>query len=419
MAASDEEKERLRKAIVHRDVSTVTELVKKDKGLLKTYITDRNSYEAKQTPLMMAALLGRDAAMTTLLELGGREFVGNRNNNKWTPAYFVCMWNHASTLALLLDAEAPLNPRDDSGRTPLITAALYGATECVRLLLARGGKEKLELDAQDDAEWTGLYWAAYSSNREAIELLLEAGADPAIRNEDGKTALDVAREKGHQPCIALLQAAVAQPQRPTFTEQLRAQQAKMGVLQAEAEGLRQQLTAQRAVVEQQEALRSAAARAAELERAVATQRQEREMMVKALRVGEMGAALAAERARVAAMIEAQQQTARSSSATDAAAAGTGASQALVSSSLGSGAGDGTDDGQAVRVRTDMLAGLVEAMAAHEQTFRALGERVACMLEAGEAGCSFSQLHPFEGGRGGGRGDGDGRLIAPGWALVDF
>ena len=55
-----------------------------------------------------------------------------------------------------------------------------------------------------------------------MQLLLQAGADPTIRNYDGDRALDKARLDGHQLCISLLEAAVAEPQRSRLLFKARA-----------------------------------------------------------------------------------------------------------------------------------------------------------------------------------------------------
>jgi E3 ubiquitin-protein ligase HECTD1 len=41
---------------------------------------------------------------------------------------------------------------------------------------------------------------------EMTKLLLRHGADPAQRSDDGRTALDMARENGHADIVALLSA---------------------------------------------------------------------------------------------------------------------------------------------------------------------------------------------------------------------
>jgi ankyrin repeat protein len=39
--------------------------------------------------------------------------------------------------------------------------------------------------------------AAGSGKKELVELLLQAGADPSLSAENGKTAADIARDNGH------------------------------------------------------------------------------------------------------------------------------------------------------------------------------------------------------------------------------
>jgi hypothetical protein len=47
--------------------------------------------------------------------------------------------------------------------------------------------------------------AAYWGRVDVVRLLLEYGADPSIRNRDGKTPLDLARESGHREVVSLIE----------------------------------------------------------------------------------------------------------------------------------------------------------------------------------------------------------------------
>jgi hypothetical protein len=51
---------------------------------------------------------------------------------------------------------------------------------------------------------TALMWAAGYGKVECVELLLERGADPRLRDDRGKTARDIAAEQGHQAVVAML-----------------------------------------------------------------------------------------------------------------------------------------------------------------------------------------------------------------------
>jgi ankyrin repeat protein len=63
--------------------------------------------------------------------------------------------------------------------------------EAVTTLLEAGA----EVNARDELAWTPLMIAAYSSrNPEVIKALLDAGAATELKSDEGKTALDYARE---------------------------------------------------------------------------------------------------------------------------------------------------------------------------------------------------------------------------------
>jgi uncharacterized protein len=56
-----------------------------------------------------------------------------------------------------------------------------------------------------------LHEAVEMGNSGIVQLLLNAGADRAVVDQDGKTPLQIAREKGHQKLISLLQVEPREP----------------------------------------------------------------------------------------------------------------------------------------------------------------------------------------------------------------
>ena len=56
--------------------------------------------------------------------------------------------------------------------------------------------------------YTALMWASYSyeADPRIVELLLEKGADPSVKGEDGLTALDLALRRGDREVAKLLEA---------------------------------------------------------------------------------------------------------------------------------------------------------------------------------------------------------------------
>lgn len=96
----------------------------------------------------------------------------------------------ATLLAPLLEAGVPVNMQTSDGETLLILATRHGHPETVRLLLAQGARA----DQPDSHQRTPLMEAAMANRTDLLDSLLTAGADPALTDSDGHTALDLARK---------------------------------------------------------------------------------------------------------------------------------------------------------------------------------------------------------------------------------
>jgi uncharacterized protein len=101
----------------------------------------------------------------------------------------------------LLQKGADPRHRDIYGHTALhmaVGAPPYGRgainqAECVELLLKAGS----ELEAETKDGGTALASAAWFGCAPAVEVLLNAGADPTRRDSKERTPADLARERGH------------------------------------------------------------------------------------------------------------------------------------------------------------------------------------------------------------------------------
>ncbi len=102
----------------------------------------------------------------------------------------------AAAVAGLLDAEPGLAaPRGGHADDPVALAARLGHVAVLRLLLERGAQASAEGDPREAP--TAMMQAAAAGRQDAIALLLEYGADPALRDREGRSAADYATEAGH------------------------------------------------------------------------------------------------------------------------------------------------------------------------------------------------------------------------------
>ena len=91
---------------------------------------------------------------------------------------------------LLLAKGADINAVDRLQKNAMTYAAGQGQTDIVVLLLKAG----VDPNAVYAHDLTALMWAAGYGKTDTVKALLAAGAKPALKDDRGKTALDIARE---------------------------------------------------------------------------------------------------------------------------------------------------------------------------------------------------------------------------------
>jgi ankyrin repeat protein len=124
-----------------------------------------------ESALMLAAFAGDLALCETLVDRDA-----DVNKPGWTPLHYAATNGHVAVMQFLLDNFAYIDAASPNGSTPLMMAAMYG-------------------------------------NSSAVKLLLEAGADPSLRNSQGLGALEFAQQAKKEESAAII-AAFIRAQRP-------------------------------------------------------------------------------------------------------------------------------------------------------------------------------------------------------------
>jgi ankyrin repeat protein len=138
---------------------------------------DVNAAEPRggQTALMWAAAEGHSDVVAGLIELGAK--VDAVSKAGFTPLVFAVIKNDAPSIKSLLAARANPNAALRSGARPIIVAMQYRHAEAAQLLLERGA----DIGVHDRSGNTTLHLAAQAGDLDLVRALLGKGADPNAR----------------------------------------------------------------------------------------------------------------------------------------------------------------------------------------------------------------------------------------------
>jgi ankyrin repeat protein len=161
--------------------------------LLAGYADPYLANNAGNTILHLAVSTGNISVVKKLLALNIN--IHHPNNKGET---CVCNSTNPDIVELLCHHGADLNV--NKGSTPLFHE-LYRDTRLVEIYLKYRGN----FDLQDRSGKTVLHHLAYNGSLNLAQKLLEAGADPEIRDLKGKTAKDIALERRKQSIVELLE----------------------------------------------------------------------------------------------------------------------------------------------------------------------------------------------------------------------
>ncbi len=154
------------------------------------------------TVLMYAMLSGDPAVARTVLDAGAE--IGPVTTTGWDALMIATAKNFADLAQLLLAHGADANRQDIYGWTPLMRAAHEGYEQTLGVLLAVRG---LDLALVDERGRTALHHAAFSGRADVVRSLLDAGADPQVRDGDGRRPSELAKAVGFPQLASLLETA--------------------------------------------------------------------------------------------------------------------------------------------------------------------------------------------------------------------
>ena len=130
-----------------------------------------------ESPLMLAALKGLTSLCQELISKGA-----DVNKPGWAPLHYAATNGHLAVIALLIESNAYIDAESPNGTTPLMMAAKYASSALVKQLL-------------------------------------EEGADPALRNQLGLSAVDFANQAHRADVAKMIQRVIDDTPTPPPLEQ--------------------------------------------------------------------------------------------------------------------------------------------------------------------------------------------------------
>ncbi len=185
-----------------------------------------------RTALHYAAINGHGGVAEALLKGGCNPDIQDTSDG-WTALHHAAKNGHGGVAEALLKGGCNKDIQDTGLRTPLDLAVDYCKEEAAAVLRAHGALHSLyfaakkgmanevaagiaagqDVNARDQSDrgsgWTALHYAAYFGREGVAEALLKGGCNPDIQDKKGKTAVQLAEERGENEVVAVLKEHMA------------------------------------------------------------------------------------------------------------------------------------------------------------------------------------------------------------------
>ena len=168
-------------------------------NLLKSGADVNLSTETNNTPLLFAIEHDMNNIVDLLIKYGAD--IHHMTSNGVTAIGIACINNNINIAKKLIDLGVDTNIADDEGNTPFHIAIEGNAgVDLLNLLYVNNAK----IDIQNIYGQTPLMIALEKGNVEVVKFLVDLGADLNLRDDDGKTALDLVIKYEDKKMIDLL-----------------------------------------------------------------------------------------------------------------------------------------------------------------------------------------------------------------------
>ncbi|KAF7714233.1 Uncharacterized protein PECH_000049 [Penicillium ucsense] len=192
-------------ALNDRKISALTEsIILEDSDAIRMLLNHGADCNGDRTPdvrpLLLAAQQG-SIEMVQLLVLGYKANLESEDSVGMTALHRATHKDHVDTVRILLSEGAEINHMTHDGITPLLSAVMNNQLQMAEVLLQSGADINVRGGGFGQ---TALAIAVTYRDRDIFDLLMSKGADPWMRDDFGRTALDLARDSGRDDIVATL-----------------------------------------------------------------------------------------------------------------------------------------------------------------------------------------------------------------------